>query len=157
VTFIRQAVATDEAVLVRCVEAAFAPYVERIGRRPAPMDADFAGQIAAGQIRVATDPLGHVVGYVTFYPQDDHMYLDALAVMPKAAGRGVGKKLITCCEDKARAKGLAKVKLCTNAQMIENQAIYPHLGYVETGRGVEDGFERVFFEKLLSQPNPLGG
>ncbi|GHC47837.1 GNAT family N-acetyltransferase [Neogemmobacter tilapiae] len=149
-TLIRQAVAADEAVLRRCVEAAFAPYVERIGRRPAPMDADFAGQIAAGQIRVATDPLGHVVGYVTFFPQGDQMLLDALAVLPTAAGRGVGKKLVACCEDKTRAEGLAKVTLCTNAKMVENLAIYPHLGYVETGRGVEDGFDRVFFEKSLA-------
>ena len=33
--------------------------------------------------------------------------------------------------------------------MTENLALYPALGYVETGRRVEDGFSRVYFSKRL--------
>ncbi len=37
----------------------------------------------------------------------------------------------------------------TNEKMSQNLSIYPHLGYVETGRRIEDGFNRVYFEKKL--------
>jgi hypothetical protein len=33
--------------------------------------------------------------------------------------------------------------------MTENQAIYARLGYRETGRRTEDGYQRVYMEKDL--------
>jgi hypothetical protein len=33
--------------------------------------------------------------------------------------------------------------------MTENLTFYPALGYDETGRGVQDGFARVFYRKAL--------
>jgi hypothetical protein len=33
--------------------------------------------------------------------------------------------------------------------MVENLAIYARLGYRETARRAEDGYRRVFMEKLL--------
>lgn len=42
------------------------------------------------------------------------------------------------------------VHLYTNEKMVENLAIYPRLGYAETGRRHEDGFNRVYFEKRLT-------
>ena len=43
----------------------------------------------------------------------------------------------------------AAVTLYTNEAMVENLQLYPRLGYVETGRGVEEGYRRVYFEKRL--------
>jgi hypothetical protein len=40
--------------------------------------------------------------------------------------------------------------LYTNQKMTENLDFYPRLGYVETRRLSEDGFERVYFEKRLT-------
>ena len=45
--------------------------------------------------------------------------------------------------------GLARVTLYTNARMHENLVLYPRLGYVEIDRRREDGFDRVYFEKML--------
>lgn len=45
---IRQAVADDEVAVRACAEKAYAQYVSVIGRKPAPMLADFGAQIAAG-------------------------------------------------------------------------------------------------------------
>ena len=47
-TAIRQARASDEAEIRHCTEAAYARYIPLIGRKPAPMLADFAAQIVAG-------------------------------------------------------------------------------------------------------------
>ncbi|WP_251363661.1 GNAT family N-acetyltransferase [Epibacterium ulvae] len=77
------------------------------------------------------------------------MFLENIAVQPEAAGRGVGKALMACCEDAARRADLPAIKLYTNEKMVKNLKIYPHLGYHETGRRSEDGFNRVYFEKPL--------
>jgi hypothetical protein len=39
--------------------------------------------------------------------------------------------------------------LYTNEAMVENLAIYAHMGYVEVDRRTEDGYRRVFMEKVL--------
>ncbi|KFI32799.1 acetyltransferase [Haematobacter missouriensis] len=147
---IRRAEAGDEPWIRACAERAYARYVPLIGQKPAPMIADFACQIAAGQVHVALGDSGPL-GFIVFYPQGDHMLLENVAVSPEAAGQGVGGVLIAFCE--AQAAGMAGVRLYTNAKMVRNLAIYPRLGYVETGRRQEEGFDRVYFEKSFP-PDP---
>jgi ribosomal protein S18 acetylase RimI-like enzyme len=119
-----------------------------MGRKPAPMVADFAAQIADGEVYIATDDHGVFQGFIVFYAEDGHILLENVAVLPRAAGRGVGKALIGFCEDAARQRGL-NVHLYTNEKMTENLSIYPKLGYVEVARRTEDGFNRVYFVKTL--------
>jgi ribosomal protein S18 acetylase RimI-like enzyme len=146
---IRPAVASDEPAIRECAEQAYACYVPLMGRKPAPMVADFAAQIAAGQVHVATDDQGTFQGFIVFYAEDGHVMLENVAVRPRAAGQGIGRKLIGFCEDAARRRGM-NVHLYTNEKMTENLLIYPRLGYVEVGRRTEHGFNRVYFEKTLS-------
>ena len=147
---IRLAVAADEQAVRDCAEQAYERYVAAIGRKPAPMVADFAAQIADGQVFVATDAEGGLLGFIVFYAEADHMALENVAVRPSAAGRGIGKALIGFCEAQAQARGLARVHLYTNAKMTGNLSIYPRLGYVEVDRRSDNGFDRVFFEKGLA-------
>ena len=143
---IRRATEEDLPAVEACAGAAYAVYVERIGREPAPMVADFASQIRAGQAFVLDDG-GAVLGYVVFYPQGDHLHLENVAVLPAHHGWGLGGRLIGFVEEAARGRGLAAVELYTNLKMHENLRMYPRLGYVETGRRREDGFDRVYFRK----------
>ena len=147
---IRKAVADDVAAIRECSDKAFSGYIPLIGRQPAPMTADFSAQIAAGQIYVALNDGGDLLGYIAFFPQGNHMNLDSIAVLPAASGRGIGKKLITFCEDEARRLGLEAVHLYTNEMMTANLSIYPRLGYVEVDRRTDEGFNRVFFQKKLA-------
>lgn len=146
---IRAAAGGDEPAIRACAEDAYSRYVSAIGRKPAPMLANFSAFIEAGQVHVAVDGRGRVQGFVVFLPRGDHMLLESVAVRPELAGRGIGKALVRHCEDEARRLGLGAVRLYTNRKMTENLAIYPRLGYAETGRGIEKGFERVYFEKRL--------
>lgn len=146
---IRQAVASDEPDIQDCATQAYARYVPLIGRKPAPMTADFAGQIAAGQVYVSVGDGGSFQGFIVFYAEGGHVLLENVAVLPKAAGRGLGKALIDFCETQARASGSSAVQLYTNEKMVENLSIYPKLGYVEVDRRSEAGFNRVYFEKTL--------
>lgn len=146
---IRRAVEGDVLGVRECAEKAYQRYVARLGRTPAPVTADFAGQIAAGHVYVDVDEADQVQGFIVFYPREPHMFLENVAVLPEAGGQGIGRGLIEYCETEARREGLAGVHLYTNEVMTENLEMYPHMGYIEFARRREDGFNRVYFEKRL--------
>lgn len=147
---IRLAEADDEPEIRDCAEQAYARYVPMIGRKPAPMVADFVTQIAAGMVYVATDDQAIFQGFIVFYAEEEHILLENVAVLPSAAGRGVGRALISFCEDAARQRGMNGVHLYTNEKMTDNLSIYPKLGYVKVAQRTKDGFKRVYFEKKLT-------
>ncbi len=146
---IRQATLEDEPVIRACARAAYQQYVASIGKEPAPMNADFAAQIAMQSVFVAEAETREISGYIVFYPVGASVLLENIAVFPETTGKGIGKALIDFCEAKARLYGACSIKLYTNEKMASNLKIYPKLGYVETDRRTEDGFARVYFEKLL--------
>lgn len=145
---LRRATAADAAAVAQLAEAAYEKYVERIGRRPAPMDSDYAALIEDANVWVLTCD-DRLLGSLVTIVNDDHLLLDSIAVAPDAQGHGYGALLLRRAEDDAHDAGLAEVRLYTNAAMTENVAMYPRFGYVETHRGGQDGFRRVFFSKRL--------
>ena len=145
---IRRAESADVPAIRAIVEAAYAPYVPRIGRAPAPVGADYQGLVAASEVWVG-DSDGQVVGVLVIRPIGDVLELENVAVDPAHQRRGFGRALIAFAEQHARALELTAVVLYTNETMVENLQLYPRLGFVETGRRVEDGYRRVFFRKSL--------
>jgi ribosomal protein S18 acetylase RimI-like enzyme len=141
----RLACAADLDAVQACVVAAFEPFVARIGRRPAPMDDDYAAMIARGDVWVLCE--GEAV--MACHAADGIMHLDVLAALPSAQGRGLGRLLVAHCERLAQADGLAAVELYTNAAMAGAQHLYTALGYTEVARGAHEGFTRVFYRKVL--------
>lgn len=113
------------------------------------MVADFGSLIASDSVYVAEETDTKLIGFIVFYSEDDHFMLENVTVHSSAAGKGVGRRLNTICEEQAKQSGAKRIKLYTNEKMSENLSIYPHLGYRETDRRTEDGFNRVFFEKSL--------
>ena len=144
-----QASAVDVPAILALVRAAYAPYVERIGREPAPMGADYAAQVAAGRILLARRG-EQLLGLLVTEPRTDHLLVENVAVSPEAQGMGVGARLLELAEAEARRLGLPELRLYTNAKMTENLAYYPRRGYVETERRTEHGFDRVFFSRKLA-------
>ena len=145
---IRRAVAGDVTAVRAVVEAAYALYVPRIGREPAPMTADYESLVAGGEVWVGeTD--GRVLGVLVIRASDDVLELENVAVDPAEQGLGHGRALVSFAERQAREQGLTAVELYTNEAMAENIELYPRLGYVETGRRLEDGYRRVYFRKTL--------
>jgi ribosomal protein S18 acetylase RimI-like enzyme len=145
---IRPASLSDLDVVRRCAEEAYALYVDRIGRKPAPMVAEFVPQIEAGHVHVCVGTDG-VLGYIVFYPRDDHIHIENVAIFPTHQGSGLGRLLIGYVESEARSANLKAIELYTNQMMTENLRFYPRLGYREMGRGEEGGFARVFYRKDL--------
>ena len=129
--------------------AAYEVYVDRIGREPAPMTADYGRISRSGHAWVA-EHAGGIIGILVLEPAEDHLLLENVAVAPGAQGLGVGRRLLRLAEDKARAHGVGEVRLYTNEAMTENLGYYPRHGYRETHRATQEGFRRVFFTKVLA-------
>ena len=144
---IRQARPEDAQALQAIAEAAYTPYVAEIGRRPAPMDADFNAHIARREAWATSGASGAPVGYVILIPGPETLWIDNIAVAPASQGAGVGRALMRFAEQEAHTRGYRTLDLYTNAKMRKNIALYQRLGFQETGRRVQDGFDRVFFQK----------
>lgn len=145
---IRKASPADLDQIKACAVAAYTRYTERIGKRPAPMVADFGAAIEAESLYVIETGT-QICGFVVFYACNDYLHLENVAVDPRFQGHGLGMKLIEFVEQQARGGGYGSVELYTNVKMTENLGLYPRLGYVEFDRRIEDGFDRIYFRKTL--------
>jgi ribosomal protein S18 acetylase RimI-like enzyme len=146
---IRRAQAKDAARIGAIARSAYAKYVPRIGREPAPMVADFAAEIVAGHV-VVIGTAGGVDGYMIGWPETDAYFIDNIAVDPAQQGNGLGRQLMDHATAEANRRRLPAIRLYTNAAMTENLAVYAHMGFVETHRAVEKGFHRVYLRWDLS-------
>lgn len=152
---IRPARSGDLASILDIVERAYSLYVPRIGRRPAPMDDHYAERVRRHELFVAEDD--GVVGAVVLISASDHVLVDNVAVDPDHQHRGIGRALLAYAEAHATALGMSELRLCTNVAMTENLELYPRLGWTETGRRNEDGFDRVFFRRPIAKPDEPRG
>jgi ribosomal protein S18 acetylase RimI-like enzyme len=146
---IRPAQPADVEAIESLAERAFALYIERIGRRPAPMDDDYAAKVSPDHAFVATDA-GATVGFLLLSHEPGRLLVETVAVDPDRQGEGIGRALLAHAEELARESGVTELRLYTNAKMTENLEFYPRLGYEEIGRGSRNGFERVLFAKQIA-------
>jgi ribosomal protein S18 acetylase RimI-like enzyme len=149
-TAIRRARPADTDAIVAVVASAYALYTPRIGRQPAPVNADYRSLVLAAEAWVAVDAADRPVGVLVMRPARDSLFVENVAVDPAHQRRGIGRLLLSFAEHHARQLGLPAITLYTNVRMTENLRYYPSLGYVETGRRQQEGFDRVFFRKSLS-------
>jgi GNAT superfamily N-acetyltransferase len=149
---IRRARPEDRAAVEAVVSAAYAIYLDRIGKPPAPVFDDYAARIEAGVVSVFEGVDGVVAAIIVLLPERDCLLLDNIAVRPDRQGQGLGRQMIAFAEAEARRLGRAKLRLYTHQKMTENITLYQHLGFTEIGRGREDGYDRVFMTKALDFP-----
>ena len=147
---IRLATGNDVSALRAIATDAYAQYVGAIGREPAPMVADFDHHLRNDIVFVAvTRPENIVVGYAVLTEKADGVWLENIAVATASGGRGIGTGLIRHVEAYLSGQE-AGYQLYTHVKMVRNIEWYERLGFVETHRGVENGFERVYFRKTLT-------
>lgn len=144
---IRRACLDDVDSIAEIVRSAYGIYVERIGSEPAPMLSNYRGLVDDGNVWVATNPDRLITGVLVLQNKGRWLLLENVAVRPASQGQGIGRRLVAFAEQMARDFGLAEIRLYTNRQMVENIRWYLQLGFQETGRLREDGFDRVYFRK----------
>ncbi len=130
------------------VQRAYTPWVAVVGKRPAPMDDDYAHHIAAGEVFVL-DEAGGLAALAVLIEAPDHLLLDNVAVDPAWHGRGLGRRMIDFAEQEALRRGYGELRLFTNERMERNIALYQRLGFVETHRDTVAGHRRVFMAKTV--------
>ncbi len=101
--------------------------------------ADARGRARDATVVVAVDPLGAVVGSVSFaQPGTRWAELSrlgeaefrALGVPPAARGRGVGRALTCWCIEESRRVGAERLVLCSLDVMHAAHRVYAQLGFV---------------------------
>lgn len=144
----RPANAHDVTAIETIVEAAYSPYIPRIGREPGPMLENYPALVAAGGVHVLENA-GRVQGFIILLDSPGALLLDNLAVAPEAQSLGLGRQLMDFAELQARRTSYTAIRLYTHVAMTENIALYTRRGYVETHRAEEHGLHRVYMSKSL--------
>jgi GNAT superfamily N-acetyltransferase len=145
---IRAATAGDVSAIALIVDQAYRHYIPRIGKPPGPMLDDYAARVAEGAVWVLEEA-AVIAAIVVLLPAPDYLLLDNIAVAPERQGSGLGRRLLAFAEAEASRRGYREIRLYTHQTMVENQRLYASIGYKETGRGAEAGYDRVFMRKQL--------
>ena len=77
-----------------------------------------------------------------------------LWVAPAARGLGVGRRLLSELEARARERGASVVRLDTNRRLREASSLYRSAGYTEIGRFNANPYAHHWFEKRLGDALP---
>ncbi len=108
-------------------------------------EADYGAELIDATTRAGEAELivaledGKALGTVTWCPvgssyrelavRPDQGEFRMLAVAPEARGRGVGRRLVQACLDRARAEGASEVVLCSMTTMTAAHGLYRSLGF----------------------------
>jgi len=143
----------DAEAMRTLARVAYEKYVERIGREPGPMFADYEAIAESGRAFLVWDG-EELVAYLVTELEPDALLIDNVAVSPERQGAGLGALLLARAETQARAAGVTTIRLYTHETMTENLDYYTRHGFVETHRTIEHGFRRVFMSKQLGGQHP---
>src|SRR6201989_2924285 len=143
---IRVATAADIPAITNIVDQAYRHYIARIGKPPGPMLDDYAARVSEGAIWVFEEG-AEIAAIILLLPAPNYLLLDNIAVSPTRQGLGLGSRLLAFVEDEALRRGYREIRLYTHQTMVENQRLYASIGYEETGRGSEAGYQRVFMRQ----------
>lgn len=150
---LRRARTDDVPQIQSMVREAYTKYIDRIGKPPAPMSSDYTQLLNTHEVFVLENDDNHtVVGSIVLGLDggSDSIKINNVVVDPAAQGKGYGRILMNYAEDFAQAQEKPALTLFTNVKMFENLTLYPKMGFLETERRTEDGYERVYFRKDLA-------
>jgi ribosomal protein S18 acetylase RimI-like enzyme len=141
-TPVRAAGDHDGATVLSLIREAFAFMDGRIDP-PSSMHAltpaSIADQARTGEVWVIGEP---AVACLFLTPKPDALYLGKLAVAAAHRGRGLARRLVDHAETRARVLGLPALELQTRVELVENQASFRAMGFVEVARTAHPGYDR---------------
>ena len=118
----------DVAAIAALTDEAYAKWVPVAGRRPRPMDVDYAAAIEVHRFDVL-EAQGTLAALIETVADGDQLLIVNVAVKPAFQGRGLGVRLLRHAEALAARGGLSGTRLYTNRLFVENIRLYRSLGY----------------------------
>lgn len=100
---------------------------DRAGLLASPGLLEWAGDLASGQTRVATDGLGRILGFATVVGIEGGRELEDLFVDPDAVRRGVATRLVLEAVTQAARDGVPWIEVTANQHAAE---FYASVGFV---------------------------
>lgn len=145
---LRRASAADAPAVRQLVRAAYAKWVPLMGREPMPMLADYDLAVREHEVDLVYVE-GVLVALIEMILHPDHLFIENLAVAPGQQGLGLGRRLLAHAEARAKALGLAEMRLLTAQEMAGNAAFYQSVGYRVTRTEPFKGGFTVYMSKEL--------
>jgi RimJ/RimL family protein N-acetyltransferase len=132
---LRRANAGDLDAVVAFQRAAYAKNRLLLGVEPLPLLADYTKILAEYEtwLYESTDGLD---GVLILEPRKDDLLIWSIGTAPRLHGQGLGRRLLAAAEERARALGLAMMRLYTGEPLKNNIAWYERHGY--TRERIED-------------------
>ena len=147
----RPALPTDDACCRMIAEAAYLPYLDRMDRKPAPMNANYKNHIKNDQVFVIEySQTAQVIAFSVIVIKNKIYWLENIAVSPQYQKRGIGKMILFEVEQWLSQR-TRSYQLYTNVVMHENIEWYKKQGFIQLRQALEDGFERLYFCKHLNK------
>ncbi len=150
----RRASEADAAAIAVVLLRAFAEYRPLYTERGFSATTPDADQILArleeGPVWVAWKS-DRLVGTVSAVEKASQCYVRGMAVLPDAAGRGIGRLLLAAVEEFAKASGARSLTLSTTPFLHRAIKLYEAFGF----RRVEDGPHDLFGTPLFSMTKEL--
>ena len=134
-------------LLLQIARDAYQQYVEEIGKEPAPMVADYAYHCAHDTL-ITVMCYDTTAGFAIIIEKADGFWLETIAIADGYRGQGIGSALLREVEAYIGSRA-ASYQLYTNEVMRRNKQWYLSLGFTITDIREAEGFQRIFFEKIL--------
>jgi len=128
---IRIATSHDLAAMISLVNAAFS--IEKFLEGPRTDETRMGEMMKKGQMLLAENGAGEVVGAVYVELRGERGYFGMLAVDPSRQGTGLGRLMVEAAEHHARRHGCTLMDISVLSLRPELLPFYRKLGYTESG------------------------
>jgi ribosomal protein S18 acetylase RimI-like enzyme len=118
-----------------------------------------AEQIKSGALYFLIRTHAGFIGYVSFVPKRDELFLSKIYIEASGRGKGYGKKAVLFAAKIAKENGLDRIALTVNKNNLNSIKAYERLGFKNMGSVIQDighGFimDDYRMEKILSGKRP---
>ncbi len=74
--------------------------------------------------------------------RDDCVYVGKVSIAQEQQGKGIGKTLMSACEELARECGRDHLEIQVRVELVENHRFFGNLGFIKTGETAHAGYDR---------------